>query len=162
MAIRRSVWIIALVVLCAAALAWLLQGTLANSQTDQQRLWAIAAQLHAPGDTTTQTVATSTVPAAWTMRAQIEHLLLKGESNQQVLTTIEQEYGPTALADPQTNGFGLLVWVLPIALLGLAAVVLLQSYRRLQRRLTLHTGHTVMEDQVLSDHDVEEDWKRYL
>lgn len=167
-----------LVVVCfALLLGLLLQGSLGNAQTDQQRLWAIASQLHAPGDTTTQTVATSTVPSAWKMRAQIQQLLLAGNSNQAVLRTIEQEYGPASYADPASSGFGLWVWLLPVVVLAIGALAFAVGYLKIKHRTTETAlemlAHTAIDVDVNLDDagsavakkgiaTVTEDWRKYI
>ena len=94
-----------------------LSGIIGSNQrgTMEQRLQTIASQLHAPGDTTTQTVVSSNVPAAWTIRRQIAVMLNQGLSNEKILSTLQTDYGPTVLANPPNQGFGAWAWVLPIA-----------------------------------------------
>ena len=117
-------------VLGAALAAFVLRPWAQTQGGGQSELWAIASQLHAPGDTTTQTVASSTVPAAWQIRAQIQELLDKGYTERQIVRWMVQDYGPTILADPSFAGFGALVWTLP----GTGVAVALAVYGLLLRR----------------------------
>jgi len=158
---RRYVLMLAGMVLVAAVLGLGLRNSLGNEQTAQQRLWAIAALLHAPGDTTTQTVATSTVPAAWRMRAQIQELLSQGEGSQAVLATMESEYGPSSLADPSASGFGVFVWVLPVSFLAVLALALFVALVWLPKRRSAQAERaTAVADG--SDSLLSEDWRQYL
>lgn len=132
-ALRKLLILVAAFLVAGAGMLWLVnQATTGAAQTPQAELWQIASLLHAPGDTTNQTVLSSTVPAAWTLRAEIAQLLAKGENRSEILHVIELQYGPTVLADPSGAGFGLWVWVLPgVALaLGLGAAIGYLSKRR--------------------------------
>ncbi|MCY0902874.1 MAG: cytochrome c-type biogenesis protein CcmH [Firmicutes bacterium] len=156
------VWVLVGMLLVATGLGLALRSSIGNERTDQQRLWAIASLLHAPGDTTTQTVATSTVPAAWKMRAQIQELLSQGESNQTVLATIEAEYGPSSLADPSASGFGVFVWVLPVLFLAILALGLVVALVWLPRRRSARSERVAAEGGDGSVNVLPEDWRQYL
>lgn len=117
----RQYLIMIAVFLLAVAAVFLLRPWAQTGSAGQSELWAIASQLHAPGDTTTQTAATSTVSSAWQIRAQIQQLLDKGMSERAILQVMEQDYGPTVLANPAFSGFGTLAWLLPGA--GVAAAL---------------------------------------
>jgi cytochrome c-type biogenesis protein CcmH len=72
-------------------------------------------------------------PRADQQREEIRDLIAQGMTKREVLDTLEERYGPAILAEPQTNGFSLAVWVVPIAvvvalLAGLA--LLLPRWRR--------------------------------
>ena len=70
-----------------------------------------------------QTLAESTAPAAERIRLQIGVWSRAGLSCDTIKHRLEQQFGPGILASPDTSGFGLLAWLLPIVGLGLGAVV---------------------------------------
>lgn len=126
----------------------------------QAEMMRIATQLHAPGDTTTQTVATSTVLAGYQMRMEILRRLEEGATPQAVLATLEQEYGPTVLANPAPSGFGLVVWVLPIGgvlLAALAAAWVIRKRLAVQTDDPVHTG----AEQAIEDTGTD-GWRTYV
>jgi len=72
-------------------------------------------------------VAQSTSSSALAVRHEIATLVARGESDTQILTTIEAAYGSSVLLSPSTSGVGTLLWLLPTAVfvgLGATAVVL--------------------------------------
>lgn len=127
-----------------------------------QRLLAISSQLHAPGDTTTQTVASSNVPAAWTIRRQIVAMLDKGMSDQAILQTLTNEYGPSVLATPPWYGFGLWVWVIPVVGLAAALGAGIILTRQRSRKGLVNTTETVPEDIEDKTDELEETLRQYL
>ena len=147
----------AAVFLIAIVVAGVSHGEWANVHTVQANVWEVAAQLHAPGDTTTQTVLTSTVPSAWTIRAQIQQLLNSGKTQQQVIRLLIGEYGSAILASPAPSGFGLLVFVLPMlcVCVSLAAAIMLVIKR---------LGHTTLDSEtdLLAVVKDDEEWRAYL
>lgn len=59
---------------------------------------------------------------------QVNQLVAKGESDNQILKDFVGQYGPTVLVDPPKSGFNLTAWVVPvlvpiIALIGVWALV---------------------------------------
>lgn len=83
----------------------------------QEHVLSIAAQLHAPGDENTITVATSSLSTAQHIRFEIQQDLLAGMNRNQVLDAMQQEYGPSVLAAPSFSGFGSVVWAIPVVVL---------------------------------------------
>ena len=151
------------VILAVVLLLLLYSGVIGSTErgTAEQRLQTVASQLHAPGDTTTQTVASSNVAAAWAIRRQIVTMLDKGMSNAQILSTLEADYGPTVLANPPGRGFGAVAWGLPVA--GVVAAVLIGaiSARRYSVKLSPDKGIVKVEESAASLLK-EEEWRRYL
>ena len=140
-----------------------LSGIIGSNQrgTMEQRLQTIASQLHAPGDTTTQTVVSSNVPAAWTIRRQIAVMLNQGLSNEKILSTLQTDYGPTVLANPANQGFGAWAWVLPIAGAGVAVVAGVffaykKSHNKPHDMAIAEVGES--ESPLLKD----QEWRQYL
>jgi cytochrome c-type biogenesis protein CcmH len=60
-------------------------------------------------------VAQSTSSSALAVRHEIVTMVARGDSDTQILTTIEDSYGPTILLSPSTSGIGTLLWLLPAA-----------------------------------------------
>ena len=76
-------------------------------------------------------VAQSTSSSALAVRHEIETLVAKGESDTQILTSIEAAYGPSILLSPSTSGLGALLWLLPSAVfVGLGVTVVVLRRRR--------------------------------
>jgi cytochrome c-type biogenesis protein CcmH/NrfF len=75
-------------------------------------------------------VAVSTATSAIAVRHEIASKVHQGQSDDQILTSIESVYGTSILLSPPTSGLGVLLWVVP--LLGL--LILVASAIRLTRR----------------------------
>jgi len=71
-----------------------------------------------------QTLEESTAPAADRVRAFIRARIRAGDTRSEIEDKLVAQYGSGILASPPAHGFGLLAWVLPLAGLGLGAVVL--------------------------------------
>ena len=56
----------------------------------------------------------STSPAANEIRAEVKQLIAQCKTEKQILDAMVAEWGPTILSTPQTHGFDLLAWVLPL------------------------------------------------
>ena len=58
------------------------------------------------------------------MKAEVARRIALCQSEQQILDAMVAQFGPTVLSEPQTHGFDLLAWVLPIGgiLLGALAI----------------------------------------
>lgn len=65
----------------------------------------------------------SNAPVANRMRDFIRRRIAAGDSKDEIKRKLEDEFGARVLAAPRAEGFGLLAWVLPLAGLGLGAVV---------------------------------------
>ena len=76
-------------------------------------------------------VAQSTASSALAVRHQIATLVARGQSDSQILTTIEAAYGPSILLSPSTAGLGVVLWLLPSAVfVGLFVTVAVLRRRR--------------------------------
>ena len=62
-----------------------------------------------------------------TMRTELMNALGRGDSDDLVLQSFVQKYGPTVLAAPTTTGFNRIAWIMPFAVLlagfGFAALI---------------------------------------
>jgi cytochrome c-type biogenesis protein CcmH/NrfF len=75
-------------------------------------------------------VAVSNATSAIAVRHEIATKVHDGQSDNQILTSLESAYGTSILLSPPTSGLGVLLWVVP--LIGL--VILIASAIRLTRR----------------------------
>ena len=76
-------------------------------------------------------VAQSTSSSSLAVRHEIAQLVARGDSDSQILTTIEDAYGPSILLSPSTAGWGVLLWLVPSAVfVGLVATVVVLRRRR--------------------------------
>ena len=66
----------------------------------------------------------SNAPAAVEIKAEVAQMIRQCKTEQQILDAMVDEWGPTILSTPQTHGFDLLAWVLPLGG-ALAGVVVL-------------------------------------
>src|SRR6266704_4799894 len=120
---RRSLFI-ALAVVAIVAGIWsyvLLQNP--PRQAIDQRVQAVGAQLKCPV-CQGESVADSQSQLAQQMRGVIRQQLLAGKSEQEVIQYFQASYGDQIVWSPPWQGFSLLAWLVPIALL-LAGIVLL-------------------------------------
>jgi cytochrome c-type biogenesis protein CcmH len=75
----------------------------------------------------------STAPVADQERAFIRARIADGMSKDEIKAALVDAYGPDVLAEPQGDGFDLAAWLVPAALLALAAggvVLLARRWRR--------------------------------
>jgi cytochrome c-type biogenesis protein CcmH len=75
----------------------------------------------------------SEAPQAERQRAFIRELIAEGRSKEEIKDALVDEYGPTVLAVPGTEGFDLAAWVVPGAGLLIAAAALGIGIRRWRR-----------------------------
>ena len=100
----------------------------------------IAAELRCPV-CQNLSVADSPSEMAQQMRALIREQLKEGKSPQQIMDYFTSKYGEWILLSPTTEGFNLLVWILPfIALTGGILLVVLVARRWVQRKSGYRQG----------------------
>lgn len=78
-------------------------------------------------------LAVSDSPVADQERAVIRTLIAQGKTKAQIKAALVQEYGSAVLADPKRHGFGMALWMVPVALVllgGLAILTVLRRWRR--------------------------------
>lgn len=120
---RRSLLLLlALVALVGAAWSYMLIAT-PPQRTLDQRVYDVGSQLKCPV-CQNESVADSSVAVAEQMRLVIRQQLQSGKSEQQVLQYFAAHYGSQILLTPPQQGFNLLAWLIPVAMLliGLALV----------------------------------------
>ncbi len=79
-------------------------------------------------------VADSPTPLAAAMKNEVRDLLAAGYSREQVLEYFEQSYGEFIRLAPHARGFNLTVWLAPLALLLLGALLILHRRRGTRER----------------------------
>jgi cytochrome c-type biogenesis protein CcmH/NrfF len=63
----------------------------------------------------------SSSPFAAVMKSQIAKEIAKCKTTRQILDAMVAQFGPTVLSTPQTHGFDLLAWILPLGGIALGA-----------------------------------------
>ncbi len=130
MAIRRSVAVVALLVLLMAVVV---QVAAADSVEEAAR--DIGKQLQCPV-CQGASVADSPSDLAGQMRGVIQRKLEQGESEQEIIQYFVERYGEAVLFSPPRRGLGLAVWLGPVIVLGIGAGVLAMLARAwLRQRL---------------------------
>jgi cytochrome c-type biogenesis protein CcmH len=121
-------------------------------QTLDQRVHDVASQLKClvcQGES----VADSPALLSQQMRAIIHQQLQSGKSEQEVIQYFRDHYGDRILLAPPKQGFTVLAWIVPIAILIGGAVLLffvLQGWQT-KTKTTLSTGETQVEDADQAD-----------
>lgn len=69
------------------------------------------------------------------MQAEIRQRAQSSDSDQLVLQSFVQEYGTEVLANPTTQGFNLLAWIMPWVVLGLGLALVVYFVKRWRREL---------------------------
>jgi cytochrome c-type biogenesis protein CcmH len=75
-------------------------------------------------------VAVSNQTSAIAVRREITAKVHAGESDSEILTSLEDVYGTSILLSPPTSGLGILLWLVPL----LGVLLLIASALRLARR----------------------------
>lgn len=114
--------LVLLILACAAVRA-----VAAPSLDDQ--VYAIAGELMCPV-CAGQTVAESNSTLAIQMRQIIRERLQQGQTREQIIAYFVAQFGEHVLATPPRRGSGLLIWLTPLAVLGVGLAVLQRFIRR--------------------------------
>ena len=77
-------------------------------------------------------VADSPAEMAVNMKHQVQALLARGYSQEQILDYFEHSYGQFVLLKPKFQGVNTLVWVLPILVLAVGAVLVVNKVKKLE------------------------------
>ncbi|BCL82733.1 cytochrome c-type biogenesis protein CcmH [Ktedonobacteria bacterium brp13] len=149
---QRRPFLIVLVALIFMAAVWFsLVFIVPKPPTVDQRVYNIAAQLRCPV-CQNESVADATAPVALDLRQEIRQQVLSGKSDQQVIQFFIDRYGEqTIIYAPQWQGFSLLMWLVPIALM-LGGLVLVYFIARDWQDATHATTSalTATEERTLS------------
>jgi cytochrome c-type biogenesis protein CcmH/NrfF len=71
------------------------------------------------------------------MQKEVSQRVDRGDSDDLILQSFVQEYGPTVLPDPPKKGFTWLVWIAPVVAPLLALFLIWEVVRRWRRRMAL-------------------------
>jgi cytochrome c-type biogenesis protein CcmH len=71
------------------------------------------------------------------MQKDLDAHVTRGESDDQILQAMVEQYGPTVLVEPPKKGFDLLAWIMPIAVPFIALVLVWEVVRRWRHKATL-------------------------
>lgn len=71
------------------------------------------------------------------MQKEVAQRVDRGDSDDLILQSFVQEYGPTVLPDPPKKGFTWLVWIAPVVAPLLALFLIWEVVRRWRRRVAL-------------------------
>ena len=75
----------------------------------------------------------SNAPVAERMKLYIRERIAAGDTEQEIKDALVREFGPGVLATPEKSGFGLVAWLVPLAVLAVGAVVVGLLVRRWSR-----------------------------
>ncbi len=71
------------------------------------------------------------------MLHELDQRIARGDSDDAILQSFVQEYGPTVLAEPPTKGFDWMAWIVPIVAPIIAFVAVWEVVRRWRQRAAL-------------------------
>lgn len=113
---KRPLFLLLAVLLVIAAIWTSLLLLKARPQTLDEHVRALASQLKCPV-CQDESVADSPAWVAQQMRAVIRQQIQDGKSDPQIIQYFQQRYGDKIVWTPQWQGFSLLTWLVPLALL---------------------------------------------
>jgi len=120
-----SLWAAALVIVIAVALV-----SAPSAPTQQTRISHLESVVKCPS-CEDLSVAASNATSAVAVRHEIVAKVEAGQSDNQILTSLERVYGSSILLDPSDAGLGVVLWLSPVlALLALVAIGLRLWRRR--------------------------------
>jgi len=108
--------------LVVLAVATLLLAPAASASERQPTLNELENEVMCPVCNTT--LAQSNSDAAKSIEREIQAKIAAGRTKSQIKDFLVQQYGESILAAPPKHGFNLLAWVLPLAGIGVAALIL--------------------------------------
>ena len=154
---RALLLVIAVVVILAAIWAYVLRVTPAQESLDQ-RVHDVASQLKCPV-CQGESVADSPSTISQQMRGVIRQQLRQGQSEQQIIQYFVSRYGSNILWSPPKQGFTMLAWIIPIAILLGGAILLVLVLRGwlVAGRMAQRSGDdTEAEDEQLDHADLQQ------
>lgn len=81
-----------------------------------------------------ESVADSQAELSVQMREVIREKLAEGETDRQILAYFIDRYGEQILLNPPKHGFSTLLWLGPLVVVGLGALLLVATFRQVLRR----------------------------
>lgn len=126
LALARSfaLWCVALVIVGAFAFALSPHGS-----SEQARVAHLETLVRCPS-CDDLSVAESDATSAIAVRHEIAAKVKSGESDDEILTSLESVYGTSILLSPPSSGLGIILWLVPLALV----LLVVASAIRLSRR----------------------------
>lgn len=126
MKVLRSFWLWVAALVVVGALALIVSPSASSTTT---RIAHLESLVKCPS-CEDLSVAQSNATTAVAVRHEIAADVAAGKSDDQILTSIEDAYGPSILLSPPTTGLGTLLWVVPLAVVLVLVVVGLRLRRR--------------------------------
>lgn len=117
-------WCVALVAVAALAIA-----TAPSAPSAATRIAHLESLVKCPA-CEDLSVAQSNATSALAVRNEIVAKVHQGRSDSQILTSLEDVYGPSILLSPPTSGLGVILWAGPLLVLVLIAIVGVRLARR--------------------------------
>jgi len=117
-------WCVALLAVLALALA-----TAPSTPTQTSRIARLESLVKCPACEDIS-VAASNATSAVAVRNEITAKVREGKSDNQILTSLEDAYGPSILLSPSTSGIGSLLWAGPLAVLVAIVAIGVRLVRR--------------------------------
>lgn len=130
------------------------QGLEPAQPVTREQVLAIAEELVTPGGCPSLTLAECTLPTAFKIREEIAQMLAQGMEKEEIIDTLVAKYGKAILGAPKPEGWGLVVWYTPYAVMGMAALALgawLYSRRRKAQALPPRAAGPALD--TPPDHD---------
>ena len=91
-------------------------------------------------------VADSPAEMAVNMKHQVNALLARGYTQEQILRYFEQSYGQFVLLKPKFQGVNTLVWVLPVLALAIGVVIVVSKMKKLEQAPTTENREPTTEN----------------
>jgi len=124
-----------------------------ESAEQQRRYKALIDEFRCPKCLNTN-LSGSDAPIAQDLRHSVYRLVRDGQSDQQIRDFLQQRYGDFVLYKPPFSGRTAFIWLIPIGLLLIGAVVLFALQSRGRRRpIRLSAQEAKRVDQLLADDD---------
>jgi cytochrome c-type biogenesis protein CcmH len=149
--IRRWAPWVALGVVVAVVLAITLWPS--GERSDAARAHDLEAEIKCP-ECQGLSVADSQATTSQAIRADIKRRIAKGQSDAEIRQAYVDTYGQSILLAPQDSGLGLIVWILPVLVLGLGAAGVVFALARNRREPRLHA--TPADEDLIARERVEE------
>ena len=126
-------WIMLLLTLLMASVAWAADPLVFDNARQEARYLDLTRELRCLV-CQNQNLADSDAPLAHDLRREIYRMMQAGQSNEQIKSFLVERYGDFVLYQPPVKTNTLALWLLPGALLGVGAVVVLLAVRRQSRQ----------------------------
>lgn len=146
--IQAATWLL----LAAVALAVFAACVSENDLTPDQRAYTLDRELMCPV-CDGQTIDQSNAQIAEDMKEVVREKIAQGESNGQIRDYFVARYGEVILASPEASGFNLLVWLMPVVIVGGGALTVVWVLKNMRRRSAAATAS--IQNSTLADRQLE-------